>query len=48
MLTRVMLLLMCCQVALLNFGITREGIEDQLLGTVVQMWRRSLEHMLTC
>jgi putative lipoic acid-binding regulatory protein len=48
MLTRAALLLMPCQFALLNFGSTREGLEDQLLGTVVHMWRWSLEHMLTC
>jgi hypothetical protein len=31
------------QVALLNFGITREGLEDQLLGTVVAQERPELE-----
>jgi dynein heavy chain len=33
----------CRQVALLNFGITREGLEDQLLGTVVAQERPELE-----
>jgi dynein heavy chain len=37
------LLLMGRQVALLNFGITCEGLEDQLLGTVVAQERPELE-----
>jgi hypothetical protein len=39
------LLLMGRQVALLNFGITREGLEDQLLGPVVA--QAISDHLLT-
>lgn len=37
------MLICALQVTLLNFGITREGLEDQLLGTVVAQERPELE-----